>query len=212
MNNFEEAEKRLGYTFKDKQLLKRALTLASASDKNNQLLEFFGDAILEFVVSERIFSEGISEGELTEMRKTLVSDAALTPVSERLGLDKFLIRGKQDNLNKKAVPSAYEAVTAAIYLDGGMASAKKFVLSTLDFSADKPLVNYKGELQELLQGSGQPVPEYNRRDIGTPQRHIFKVTLNIFGKTFEAQADSVKEAEQLTAKSALAYYNGRKQK
>ncbi|MCI8988659.1 MAG: hypothetical protein HFK05_02780 [Clostridia bacterium] len=212
MNNFEEAEKRLGYTFKDKQLLKRALTLASASDKNNQLLEFFGDAILEFVVSERIFSEGISEGELTEMRKTLVSDAALTPVSERLGLDKFLIRGKQDNLNKKAVPSAYEAVTAAIYLDGGMDSAKKFVLSTLDFSADKPLVNYKGELQELLQGSGQPVPEYNRRDIGTPQRHIFKVTLNIFGKTFEAQADSVKEAEQLTAKSALAYYNGRKQK
>ncbi len=212
MNNFEEAEKRLGYTFKDKQLLKRALTLASASDKNNQLLEFFGDAILEFVVSERIFSEGISEGELTEMRKTLVSDAALTPVSERLGLDKFLIRGKQDNLNKKAVPSAYEAVTAAIYLDGGMDSAKKFVLSTLDFSSDKPLVNYKGELQELLQGSGQPVPEYNRRDIGTPQRHIFKVTLNIFGKTFEAQADSVKEAEQLTAKSALAYYNGRKQK
>lgn len=212
MNSFEEAEKRLGYTFKDKQLLKRALTLASASDKNNQLLEFFGDAILEFVVSERIFSEGISEGELTEMRKTLVSDAALTPVSERLGLDKFLIHGKQDNLNKKAVPSAYEAVTAAIYLDGGMDSAKKFVLSTLDFSADKPLVNYKGELQELLQGSGQPVPEYNRRDIGTPQRHIFKVTLNIFGKTFEAQADSVKEAEQLTAKSALAYYNGRKQK
>ncbi len=110
------------------------------------------------------------------------------------------------------MPSAYEAVTAAIYLDGGMDSAKKFVLSTLDFSADKPLVNYKGELQELLQGSGQPVPEYNRRDIGTPQRHIFKVTLNIFGKTFEAQADSVKEAEQLTAKSALAYYNGRKQK
>ena len=106
MNNFEEAEKRLGYTFKDKQLLKRALTLASASDKNNQLLEFFGVSILEFVVSERIFSEGISEGELTEMRKTLVSDAALTPVSERLGLDKFLIRGKQDNLNKKAVPSA----------------------------------------------------------------------------------------------------------
>ena len=211
--NFSVVEKNIGYRFKDRRLLMRALTLASYDNKScNETLEFFGDAILEFVVSERIFSEGISEGELTEMRKTLVSDAALTPVSERLGLDKFLIRGKQDNLNKKAVPSAYEAVTAAIYLDGGMDSAKKFVLSTLDFSADKPLVNYKGELQELLQGSGQPVPEYNRRDIGTPQRHIFKVTLNIFGKTFEAQADSVKEAEQLTAKSALAYYNGRKQK
>lgn len=207
MNNIEEAEKSIGYTFKDKQLLIRALTLASASDKNNQQLEFFGDAILEFIVSERIFSDGVSEGELTERRKDLVSDCALTPVSERLSLDRFLIRGKKDYSNKKAIPSAYEAVTAAIYLDGGMEQAKKFVLSTLDFSSAAPVVNYKGELQEILQGAGQPVPEYIRRDIGTPQKHVFKVTLKVFGKTFSSNAESVKEAEQLAAKAALKYYD-----
>ena len=122
----EEVESKLGYTFKDKTLLKRALTLASASDDNNQLLEFFGDAILEFIVSERIFNENSTEGALTEKRKTLVSDSALAPVSKKLGLDKFLIRGKKDNFNKKAIPSAYEAAVAAIYLDGGMDEAKKF--------------------------------------------------------------------------------------
>lgn len=206
MNNFEEAEKSIGYTFKDKKLLERALTLASASDKNNQQLEFFGDAILEFIVSERIFSDGISEGELTEKRKTLVSDSALAPVSEKLSLDKFLIRGKKDISNKKAIPSAYEAVTAAIYLDGGMEAAKQFVLSTLDFVSSAPAANYKGELQEILQGCGQPVPEYIRADIGTPQKHIFKVTLEVFDGVFEAQADSVKEAEQLAAKTALEHY------
>ncbi|MDE7306288.1 MAG: ribonuclease III, partial [Clostridia bacterium] len=155
---FDEVESSIGYTFKDKSLLKRALTLASASDDNNQLLEFFGDAVLEFIVSEKIFAEGKSEGELTERRKTLVADSALAPVSEKLGLDKYLIRGKKDFGNKKAVPSVYEAVTAAIYLDGGMDEAKRFVLNTLDFSERNAVVNHKGVLQELLQSAGQSCP------------------------------------------------------
>ena len=205
MSNIGEAEKALNYTFKDKNLLVRALTVASASDENNQLLEFFGDAILEFIVSERIFSEGDSEGELTERRKTLVSDMALTPVSERLGLDRLLIRGKNDLNNKKAVPSAYEAVTAAIYLDGGMEEAKKFVLSTLDFSTKNTVANYKGALQELLQGKGQPVPEYVNEDIGNAQKHRFIVKVTLFGQTFSGEADSIKQAEQLAAKKALEY-------
>lgn len=205
MNNLDVAERALNYTFKDKELLRRALTVASASDDNNQLLEFFGDAILEFIVSERIFSEADSEGELTERRKALVSDAALTPVSERLGLDKLLIRGKTDVNNKKAVPSAYEAVTAAIYLDGGMDAVKKFVLSTLDFNAETAVVNYKGALQEVLQGAGKPVPGYNRRDLGNAQKHRFEAEITITNKTFRGEADSVKQAEQLAAKSALEY-------
>ena len=205
MNNLEEAEKALNYTFKDKNLLSRALTAASASEENNQLLEFFGDAILEFIVSERIFSEGDSEGELTERRKTLVSDLALTPVSEKLGLDKLLILGKNDKNNKKAIPSAYEAAVAAIYLDGGMEEAKKFVYSTLDFTAVNTLVNYKGRLQETLQGAGKPVPEYESRDIGNAQKHRFAVQLKLFGNTFSGEADSIKQAEQLAAKKALEY-------
>ena len=205
MNNLEQAERAINYTFNDKNLLKRALTVASASDENNQLLEFFGDAILEFIVSERIFSEGDSEGELTERRKTLVSDIALTPVSERLGLDKLLIRGKKDLNNKKAIPSAYEAVTAAIYLDGGMDAAKNFVLSTLDFSSVNPVINYKGRLQELLQGMGKPVPEYENTDIGNAQKHRFAAKLTLFDATFQGEADSVKQAQQLAAKNALEY-------
>lgn len=201
-----EAEKAIGYTFKDKALLKRALTLASASEDNNQLLEFFGDAILEFIVSERIFREESSEGALTERRKNLVADSALTPVSERLGLDKLLIRAKKDNFNKKAIPSAYEAVVAAIYLDGGMDAAKKFVLGTLDFKKVKGVNNYKGALQELLQSKGEQPPEYMSKDIGTPQKHRFSVTVKLFGRKFTGEAESIKNAEQLAAKKALDYY------
>ncbi|MDE6598185.1 MAG: hypothetical protein K2K60_06070 [Clostridia bacterium] len=203
---FDEVERAIGYTFKDKSLLQRALTLASASDDNNQLLEFFGDAVLEFIVSEKIFAEGKSEGELTERRKTLVADSALAPVSEKLGLDKYLIRGKKDVGNKKAVPSAYEAVTAAIYLDGGMDEAKRFVLGSLDFSERNAVVNYKGILQELLQAEGNPCPEYIREDIGTPQNHRFKVSVKVFSKTFTGECDNAKGAEQLAAKSALNFY------
>ena len=205
MIDLEEAERAVNYTFKDKNLLKRALTVASASEENNQLLEFFGDAILEFIVSERIFSEGDSEGELTERRKALVSDMALTPVSEKLGLDKLLIRGKKDLNNKKAIPSAYEAVTAAIYLDGGMEAAKNFVYSTLDFLSVNAVINYKGALQELLQGKGMPVPEYENTDIGNAQKHRFAAKITLSDMTFEGEADSVKQAQQLAAKSALEY-------
>lgn len=208
MSNLEQAERALNYTFKDKNLLLRALTVASASEDNNQLLEFFGDAILEFIVSERIFDEGDSEGELTERRKALVSDLALTPISQRLGLDKLLIRGKNDLNNKKAVPSAYEAVVAAIYLDGGMDAAKNFVLTTLDFKAQSPQINYKGRLQELLQGMGKPIPEYESTDIGNEQKHRFAAKTTLFGQTFSGEADSVKQAQQLAAKSAIEYLKG----
>ena len=208
MTDLSKVERAIGYTFKDKTLLKRALTLASASEENNQLMEFFGDAILEFIVSERIYSDGGTEGLLTERRKALVSDGALTPVSQKLGLDGFLIHGaKKDATNKKAIPSAYEAVTAAIYLDGGMDAAKKFVLGTLDFKKVMGVNNYKGALQELLQSKGEKPPEYISKDIGTPQKHRFSVTVKLFGRKFTGEAESIKNAEQLAAKKALDYYD-----
>ncbi len=211
MTDLSKVERAIGYTFKDKTLLKRALTLASASEENNQLMEFFGDAILEFIVSERIYSDGGTEGLLTERRKALVSDGALTPVSQKLGLDGFLIHGaKKDATNKKAIPSAYEAVTAAIYLDGGMDAAKKFVLSTLDFNKKFKAENFKGALQEELQGAGMPLPEYTGEDLGTPQKHWFRVSVNAFGKTFYGEADSVKGAEQLAAENALKFRKNNK--
>ena len=202
----EQAENAIGYTFKDKSLLSRALTLSSASGINNERLEFFGDAILEFIVSEHIYNEEESEGVMTERRKNLVSDEALRPVSVELGLDKMLVRGKNDDTNKKAIPSAFEAVVAAIYLDGGMEEARKFVLSKLDFSKKDGVVNYKGKLQEIIQPLKGTKPQYTSKDIGTPQKHVFEASVKVFGKTFSGEADNIKSSEQIAARHALEYY------
>lgn len=203
--NVDVVEKNLNYIFKDKQLLRRALTLASADgENNNQVLEFFGDAILEFLVSERIFSQSETEGSLTEKRKAIVSDKALAPVSQKLELDKFLIRNPHDTKNLKAVPSAYEAVVAAIYLDGGIDAARAFVNSTLNFDADGA-ENYKGELQEILQSRGESCPVYKKSDTGTPKKPQFRAEVEVFGKKFSGTAGSVKQAEQAAAKAALEF-------
>lgn len=202
--NYNEIEGILGYTFKDKKLLKTSLTLASADpDNNNQTMEFFGDAILEFLVSEKIYDENKTEGELTEKRKMLVSDKALTPVSKKLGLEKYFIKSSGDTVLKKSIPSAYEAVLAAIYLDGGMDAARGFVYRTMDFKPVQAQKNYKGELQELLQGRGEPLPEYTHSDIGTPQKPKFLSEVTVHGQKFEGIADSVKQADQLAACAAL---------
>ncbi len=201
--NTESVERNIGYVFKDKTLLVRALTLPSYSEDNYQSLEFFGDAILEFIVSEHIYNEQQREGVLTERRKALVADSALAPISVRLGLDMNVMKGTGDTLNKKAVPSVYESMVAAIYLDGGMDAARQFVLRTMDFNAKAPERNYKGELQEFLQGKGYPVPVYVKESTGSPQEPWFKSTVTLFGHDFSAESGSVRAAEQQAACLAL---------
>lgn len=204
--NFNEIEKKTGYTFKDKRLLKRAFTLASANPTdNNQRLEFFGDAILEFLVSEHIYDEHKSEGELTELRKAYVSDSALTPISEKLGLENYFIKSTGDVVLKKSIPSAYEALIAAIYLDGGIDEARAFFLRTMDFTSVSPPVNYKGELQEIMQGECNVIPVYKNEDIGTPSKPCFRASVTVFGKIFSGEGDNKKQAEQSAAQSALEY-------
>ena len=204
-----ETERRLGYAFKNKRLLERALTLPSADkSENNQTLEFFGDAILEFLVSEKIYDENSSEGSLTERRKLIVADSALAPVSVRLGLDKALIRSPYDSHNKKAVPSVYEAVVAAIYLDGGIDAARKFVFSTLDFSPKSQTENYKGQLQEFLQSRGESCPRYVCEDTGTQQKHIYVAAVTVSGISFEGIAEVKQQAEQAAARAAMEYLKG----
>lgn len=206
-------EKSVGYTFKDKGLLRRALTLSSVDSKNNnQTLEFFGDAILEFIVSEKLFGlyPADDEGKLTERRKNVVSDDALAPVSQKLGLADNLDKTASDANNKKAIPSAYEAVVAAIYLDGGIEAAKAFVHATLDFSVEaKSVGNYKGDLQELLQSENRNRPNYDCIEKGTPQKPVFEVRVTVDFGEFTAAAESKKEAEQLAAKKALEFINKR---
>lgn len=206
--NYQQIEERLGYTFKDKKLLKTALTLASANpDDNNQTMEFFGDAILEFLVSEKIYDEKSSEGKLTEKRKMYVSDEALTPVAEKLGLDKYLIRSAGDTNNIKSIPSSYEAVLAAIYLDGGMDEARAFVNRTMDFNVVAIEKDYKSQLQENYQKITQTAPKYDNENIGTPQSPKFVSRTAIFDKVFEGIGNNRKQAEQLAAKNALEYFS-----
>lgn len=207
--NIGDIEKNFNYRFKDKSLLKRALTLASADGvRNNQTMEFFGDAVLEFIVTERLFDINSDEGSLTKKRANIVRDDALACASKRLGLENFLIKSSGDNNNKKAVPSAYEAVIAAIYIDGGLNAAKQFVYSTLDFNYEE--TNYIGELQELLQEKKQTCPEYSAEDAGTPQAPCFKAKVNVFGKAFTGVGESKQQAKQNAAKSALEYLNNLK--
>ena len=204
MSGFSEVESACGYAFKNKELLKRALTLSSYDNvNNNESLECLGDALLTFIVAEKYYFEELSEGGITKKKQELISDEALRPVSERLGLAQALIRDKGDNGNKKAVPSAYEAVTAAIYLDGGLDAARKFALSTLTPLPNS--LNYIEEVQNILQAAGETPPEYEKIPAGTPQkpRHIVKVSVR--GKVFGGEGASFQEAKKLAAKQAYEF-------
>lgn len=208
MNGLENVEKACGYTFKDKELLKKALTLSSYdNDNNNESLECLGDALLTFIVAEKYYAENFDEGDITEKKQELISDEALRPVSEKLGLDRALLRDKGDTCNKKAVPSAYEAVTAAIYLDGGLDAARKFALSTLTPLPDA--VNYIARLQELLQAKGETPPEYVKKSVGTPQRPFHIAEITVHGKVFKGEGISFPEAKKQAAKAAYEYINKR---
>ena len=202
--DFFDIEKNCNYTFKDKELLRKALTLSSYdNDFNNESLECLGDALLTFIVAEKYYGENASEGDITEKKRQLLSDEALEPVSKRLGLASALICGKGDTHNKKAVPSVYEAFVAAVYLDGGMEEAKKFALSTLT-----PLpqsVNYVSAVQELLQDRGEALPEYVKTVGGTPQKPWLTVTVEVHGKTFKGEGENFAKAKKIAAKAAYEY-------
>lgn len=195
--SFEQVEKNCGYTFKNKDLLRRALTLSSFdNDFNNQSLECLGDALLGFIVAEKYYLEGADEESITDMKRSLLSDEALAPVSRRLKIAECLICGKGDDHNKKAVPSAYEAMTAAIYLDGGMKAARKFALSTL---TALPHIDYISEVQKILQSKGESAPDYICESCGTPQNPEFRVSAKVHGELFCGEGGSKTQAKKSAA-------------
>ena len=202
--DFSRLESNCNYSFKNKELLQKALTLSSFdNDFNNESLECLGDALLTFIVAEKYYGEGATEGGITEKKRQLLSDEALAPVSKRLGLASALICGKGDTHNKKAVPSVYEAFVAAVYLDGGIEAAKRFALSTLT-----PLpqsVNHVSALQELLQDRGEKLPQYKKTVGGTPQKPWLIVTVEVHGKTFKGEGENFAKAKKIAAKAAYEY-------
>ena len=214
----------LGYRFRDRQLLVRALTHRSFVNEvgggldHNESLEFLGDSVLGFIVSSRVFQRhpGLSEGELSKIKAYLVSAVSLLQIAERIRLGEFirLSRGeeKTGGRAKKAIlVDTYEAIIAAVYLDGGIEVAGSFVersfaeaLEELDVR-ELTYGDYKSALQEKLHDLSQPSPTYRVIDeAGPDHRKIFSVEVVVRGEILaEASGQTKKQAQQEAARLAL---------
>lgn len=150
--DIDACEKRIGYVFKDKMLLRQCFTHASYANehnqKDNELLEFFGDSIIEFVVTEHLYHNALGdEGKLTQKRALIVSKDPLLNAVKKLGLIEFVLlgkgQGKNFNLEEKLFSSIYEALVAGIYLDGGITATKKFIKRTIIADYEQIYKNFR---------------------------------------------------------------------
>ncbi len=178
--DFSLLEKKLGFSFKNKDILTQALVHRSFLNEHpsfhlghNERLEFLGDAVLELIVTEHLYNNlpDLAEGDMTNIRASLVNSQRLAETGKELGLDKFLFlsKGETKDTNKKAkqyiLANAFEAVIGALFLDLGYACAKKFVaahlLSKLQYILDNSLYNDpKTQFQEIAQEKENVTPSY----------------------------------------------------
>lgn len=215
-------EHNLGYSFKNKSLLTNALTHSSyANEKrngvhSNERLEFLGDSVLSVIVADYLYKEfeNLPEGELTKLRASLVCEKALCQFSRELSLGEFLLLGKGEEKGggrerDSILADAFEAVLAAIYLDGGMEIARKhvmrFILRELTHTDDEVFKDYKTALQEIIQRNPEESVTYILTDEKGPDHDkVFEVEVhlnsNVIGK---GKGKSKKAAEQAAAKEAL---------
>ena len=218
MNTLEE---KLGYSFHDLSLLENALTHSSRANESrgkllsNERLEFLGDSILGMVVADHLYRNhsDMPEGELTRTRAALVCEESLVEVARELELGKYLHLGKGESTGGgRERPSiqadAVEAVLAAIYLDGGIGSARKFIqryiLSREIAGLAKPL-DHKTALQELVQRESGQVLQYRLvGEEGPDHNKRFFVEVDLNGKSVgSGSGRSKKEAEQMAAAAAI---------
>lgn len=218
----KEFEKRIGYTFKNKDLVFEALSHSSFANEykkgrhSNERLEFLGDSVLSIVISEHLFNhfKHLPEGDLTKIRASLVCERALYEFSKQIELGSYIFLGRgEEHTGGRERPSivsdAFEAVIAAIFLDGGMESAREYILGfipkDLDKSTVKNLHDYKTILQEIIQQNPEEKVEYVLKGQTGPDhdRHfVVEVCLNnnVIG---HGEGHSKKQAEQQAAKEAL---------
>lgn len=229
-DSLEKLEDLIGYRFRNRQLLLEALTHSSyvqeafPSVGDNEQLEFLGDAILNFLVSVWLADTfpNFEEGKLSRARSRLVAAAHLATVAGRLGLGEFLRLGRGEEKTggraKAALLSnALEALVAALYRDGGLEAARRFVErvilpADLSVSADELFsVDYKSALQEYLQAEGLPAGEYRVvEEKGPEHQKTFTVEL-VAGENLVArgQGNSKKAAEQHAAQVVLEHLKKR---
>ncbi len=217
-------ERRLGYIFHDKQILRSALTHASGAEHrlaSNERLEFLGDAILGFIVCEMLFKQfpAYQEGDLTKIKSVVVSRQTCAKISEALGLQEFLILGKGMTTHPTIPPSlladVFESLVAAMYLDGGDAAVRPFIEAFIGPEVELAAAgelggNYKSLLQQLAQREFANTPVYHLVDERGPDhsKH-FKVAAQVGPRHYQpAWGRNKKEAEQRAACNALSEIKG----
>lgn len=224
MSGLESLEKALGVQFNDPSLLERAMCHTSYLNEppgkslvSNERMEFLGDAILGFIIADKLYADfASSEGELTKMRASLVRQETLAELAKRLGLGAYLLLGKgEETSGGRQKPTnlarALEALVAAVFLDKGIEPTREFVQRVFQDEFDSLAkgdaeVNFKSKLQELLQSNGRKTPTYEVVNTsGLEHDRVFTVEVrsgnDVLGR---GSGKSKKMAETEAARAALA--------
>ncbi|MGI6279587.1 MAG: ribonuclease III [Acutalibacteraceae bacterium] len=215
-------EEKLNYTFKNKNLLANALTHSSyANEKrngsvSNERLEFLGDSVLSLIVSDYLYNnfKNLPEGELTKLRASLVCEKSLCNFSRELNMGEYLRLGKGEDKGggrsrDSILADAFEAVLAAIYLDGGLEAARslvlRFILAELEHEDDEVFKDYKTALQEIIQRNPEETVTYIlTKESGPDHSKVFEVEVRLNSNTIgKGTGRSKKQAEQSAAREAL---------
>lgn len=209
----------IGYNFKNKELLTTALTHSSYANENklpydNERLEFLGDSVLGFVTAEYLFSEFKSrpEGELTKLRATLVCEKSLFKFAEKINLGEHIFMGRGEEhsggRNRPSIVSdAFEAVIAAVYLDGGIDAVRPYILDFIKEAVKREagFKDNKSLLQEEIQkNKGNTIVYEELGESGPDHEKVFSFAVKLNGKVIgKGEGKSKKEAEQAAAGDAL---------
>jgi len=230
-SQLEKLQQKIGYLFNDSSLLLQSLTHSSyayESSQNisdNEVLEFLGDSVLGFIIADYLYSHSrkLNEGEMSKLKSTAASTNTLALFAQKIRLDKSLRLGKGEvksggRKKKTILAGAFEALVAAVYLDGGMEAARKFMAKYLDAFFEKVdfhqffINNYKSALQEYLQRENYPAPIYETVTTKGPD-HKKKFVIKVSSRDqvlAKAKGVSKKDAEQKAAQKALKNLFGKK--
>jgi ribonuclease-3 len=222
MTDWNYCQKDLGISFHQESLLEQAFVHLSYLNENpgfagpsNERLEFLGDAILNFIVTEKVYEEFPErlEGELTEIRASLVCRDTLAELASSLKLGDWLLLGRGEEANggrakESNLANAMEALIGALYLDQGLAKARRFILRQLKpelekIKAGKTTPNYKALVQELIQGQKRPTPVYRLVEATGPDHSKqFTAEILVEGEALGRGAGKSKKAAESQAARA----------
>ncbi len=209
----------LGFKFNNTELLKQSLTHRSYDHiHSNERMEFLGDAILSFIISKKLYNKynDKTEGEMTQMRSSLVSRETLYEVGKQIHLDLYLIVGEGTQITPSIISCTYEAIIGAIYLDNGIEKVEEFIENTLLTyrSLDNIDINdYKSSLQQYTTQEYHSYPQYTvEKEEGPDHQKIYTISVKVNGKTMGiGVGKSKKEAEQKAAEEAMKKINPKKE-